>query len=196
VAISAILEPWATKLWAKLETAKPEDLVPPFTVARERLVVAKTRVEPAKQPIYDQAIATLGAMIKAGEERTKVLEIQLQASKNAKGSLDSKNTAVGSKEFFAQTSQRRWEEAANQLRPQIAQGIAALRSAEQAWNAKLPPTAPVDSYDIDRLDKALITIDAKAVSTSSLDRAKFNETRTLYPWRSAYYQKYGVSPVR
>jgi hypothetical protein len=196
VAISAILEPWAAKLWSKLETSKAEDLVPPFTVARERLIAAKARVEPAKQPIYEQAIVTLGTMIKAGEERTKVLETQLQASKNAKSSLDSKNTAVGSKEFFAKASQRRWEGALNQFKPQIAQGIAALRAAEEAWNAKLPPTAPVDSYDIDRLDKVFITIDAKAVSSSSLDRAKYNETRTLYPWRSAYYQKYGVAPVR
>jgi hypothetical protein len=186
VAISRMLEDWYTALFSNLNQTAPQDLVPPLTVARERLLDSKALVEPAKQPIYDTAVNLLNRMIAVAEERTRGLESLTSAEANPRGSLDSKQSVVGSRTFFANSAMRKWEETRKQTKPSVDQLYTALRNQERVWNQKAGPDAAVDSYDLGSLAPVLITAETPA-SSSSLNQGTYGQSR---PWRRTYYTRY------
>jgi hypothetical protein len=196
VAIARALDPFYKRLFADLDRKKAEDLVPPLTVTRERLAAGKAAVEPAKHGVYDLGILLTARMIDTAEERTKALEAVLQAAANEKSSLDSKGTLAASKAFLAEATARRWEDEKRRRKVVIDQLMERLRAAETQWNAGLAEGAPTDNYDIARLDPVFVSVETKVVGASALDQSKHNQTRTMYPWRRAYYQKYGSNTPR
>jgi hypothetical protein len=187
VAISRMLENWYTALFSNLNQSSPQDLVPPLTVARERLLDSKALVEPAKHGIYDAAVNLLNRMIAIAEERTNALETIATTEANPRSSLDSKHTVVASRTFFSTSALRRWDEVRKQTKPPLDQLFTSLRNLERAWNQKAGPDAPVDSYDLGSLAPVLVTAETP-VSTSSLQKGAYGQNR---PWRRGYYSRYG-----
>lgn len=190
VAISKMIEPWYLSLFSDLNRNKPEDLVPPLTIAKERVLDSKSMVEREKHPIYDMGVKVLSSMIDAAEERTKAIEAMMQAAANDKSSLDSENTISASKSFFAQSTMRRWEDEKRRRKVAIDQLFAQLRSAERVWNSTIGKDAVADSYDLAGLVPVLVSVDNKIVGGSSLEKGAYNQTRTMYPWRRTYYDQY------
>jgi hypothetical protein len=187
VAISRMLERWYFVLFADLNQAAPEDLVPPLTVARERLLDSKALVEPGKQPIYDAAVNVLARMILVAEERTKALESLLASDADPRSTLDSKNTTVASRTFFASSATRKWDMTRKQAKPAVDQVFAQLRAGERAWNEKAGPDAPVDSYDLGSLAPVMVVASGPQAA-NSLEKGAYGYSR---PWRRAYYNQYG-----
>jgi hypothetical protein len=186
VAISRMLEHWYFELFSDLNQATPADLVPPLTIARERLLDSKALVEPAKRPIYDAGVNVLSRMILVAEERTKALETLLSTEADPRTALDSKHTAVASRTFFASSATRKWDVTRKQAKPAIDQVFAQLRAGERAWNQKAGPDAAVDSYDLGSLTPVMIA-PSGAQTSNSLGKGAYGESR---PWRRPYYIRY------
>ena len=69
-----------------------------------------------------------------------------------------------------------------------------LRLAERQWNSTAGKDASTDSYDLSGLQPVMVTVDASVAVGSSLERGAYNQTRTMYPWRRTYYDRYSGQP--
>lgn len=188
--VSRLLEPLYLEVFSELNADKPADLVIPLQVTRERILDSKGRVDRAEQPIYDAASAFVATMGDVAEERTKMLEAMLQASK-AKAALDSRQSTSTSGTFFAQSVARRWEEEKRRRKPAADQLLARLRNAEREWNQRVKPDAEVDSFEVPQIGVINVTAEAPVGSANPLERDPYNKQRAIYPWRRTYYDRYG-----
>lgn len=190
VSISRNLEPLHIELFSNLDQRTPADLVVPLEVTRERILDQKSRVDPNESGVYDAGAAAVTAMIDLAEERTKALQVMVEAA-GKKGTLDSRNTASSSAAFFAQSTVKRWEEEKRRRKPGVDQLLTRLRNAEREWNQRASPGAHEDSYDVPEIAPVNITADRSAAPVNPLERGTYNKQQVIYPWRRTYYDQNG-----
>ncbi|RYD63805.1 MAG: hypothetical protein EOP84_33310 [Verrucomicrobiaceae bacterium] len=190
IALSRVLEPHYRDLFSSLDQHRPEDLVPPLEITKERILDMQTHAEPEKQVVYSRGITLLNGMIALAEERTKTLEAMLKTAAG-RSSLDSPNAVSTSTSFFTQTTIKRWEEEKARHKARLDQLFTALRTAERDWNKRAGKNALVERYDLPT-DSApvLVTVDHVAPPANPLERKAYDQRRVT-PWRSSYYDRYG-----
>lgn len=191
IAISRVVEPFYSSLFAPLDLAQPADLVPPLEITKERILDMQTHAEPEKGVVYNKGIALLNAMISLAEERTKTLEAVIKAA-GTKGTLDAPHSTSSSTAFFTQTTLKRWEDEKKRQKPALDQLFVLLRTAERDWNKRVGRTATVESYDLPGYTPVLITTDQPISTTANpLERGAYDQRRAVRPWRDRYYDANG-----
>lgn len=174
VGLSAVLEPYYQHLFSELKTDYPADLVPPLTLARERLLDKSTKVVAEKKAVYDLGLKLLDNMKAVAEERTQSLMALLKAAARPSSSLDTAKSTASTNEHFLKLQLQKANDSLKRKKPALDAMFTQLKTAERAWNARFPEGTRAENYNFKALSYPIISKEAG------------------YPWRSNYYQRYGI----
>lgn len=174
IGLSAAFEPYYKQLFEEVKMDYPADLVPPLTLARERLLDKSTKVDAQKKAVYDIGLKLLDNMKVVAEERSQALIGLLKAAARPTSSLDTAKSTASTNEHFLNLQLQRANDGLKRRKPAVDAMFAQLKTAEQTWNARFPEGTRAENYNFKGLSSPIITKEAG------------------YPWRTNYYQRYGL----
>lgn len=190
IAVSRVIEPIYFDLFSDLNKDAPYDLVPKITVARERILDKESEAAADKKSVYTLAVKLLDGMVAAGDDRTEALEVLLKTAAQPRAALETERTVNSSNQHFLASQLRRGTEGLKKRKPALDALFAQLRNAERDWNSRLPKNALPENYDMGNVPSALISVEADA-RQNPLEQKAYDQRRSVYPWRRAYYDQYG-----
>lgn len=183
IGLSAVFERYYQDLFSELKTDNPADLVPPLALARDRLLDKSAKVNTEKKAVYDLGIKLLDNMRAVAEERTQYLVALLKTAARPSASLESAKSTSTSNQHFLTLQIQKSNDALKRKKPALDAMFAQLKTAERTWNARFPDGMRAESYNFKGLWYPMI---------EGLDQKASNQNPANYPWRSAYYQRYGA----
>lgn len=174
IGLSAVFETYYQRLFSEVKIDDPADLVPPLTLARERLLDKSTKVDAQKKAVYDLGIKLLDNMKVVAEERTQSLIGLLKTAARPASSLETTKSTGSTNEHFLNLQLQRANDGLKRKKPALDAMFTQLKTAERAWNTRFPEGTRAENYNFKGLFSPLITKEAG------------------YPWRTNYYQRYGI----